>query len=161
MEFPKKVHKKGEKGVLRNRRTEGPRQAPIGEKGVRHYFGAARFFLIRYSLIRFLIYVSIVFMKSDILSRLSGYLFWDLNIDMLDPDIDKKLILERVFTRGTENDEKEVFNYYGMSLIKSVILSIKYLDKKTLNYLSVIFGIPKEEFECCKNNLSGNSFGIF
>jgi hypothetical protein len=37
---------------------------------------------------------------------------------MLDPNIDRKLILERVFTRGTENDEREIFNYYGKETIK-------------------------------------------
>jgi hypothetical protein len=36
--------------------------------------------------------------ENNILLRLSKYLFWDYNIDRLDPDVDKKLILERVFT---------------------------------------------------------------
>ena len=80
---------------------------------------------------------------------------------MLDPDIDKNLILERVFTRGTEDDEKAVFTYYGRDFIKNAIVNIKYFDKKTLNYLSIIFNIPKEEFRCCKNSLSEAPFGIF
>jgi hypothetical protein len=67
--------------------------------------------------------------------KLSQYLFWDCNVNMLDPNIDRKLILERVFTRGTENDEKEIFNYYGKETIKNTVLEIKYFDKKTLNYL--------------------------
>jgi len=44
------------------------------------------------------------------LSRLSKYLFWDYNIETLNPKKDINLILERVFTQGTENDEKEVFS---------------------------------------------------
>ena len=100
-------------------------------------------------------------MKRNILSKLSDNLFWDCNKDMLDPNIDKNLILERVFTRGTENDEKEVFNYYGKNLIKQAVLNIKYLDKKTLNYLSIILNIPKEDFKCYKYSLSDNPFGIF
>ena len=95
------------------------------------------------------------------LRNLSQYLFWDCNVEMLDPDIDKKLILERVFTRGTENDEKEIFNYYGKETIKNAVLDIKYLDKKTLNYLSIVFNIPKEEFKCYKHSQSKNPFGIF
>ncbi|GHV95647.1 hypothetical protein AGMMS50293_19670 [Spirochaetia bacterium] len=95
-----------------------------------------------------------------ILNTLSPYLFWDCNINMLDPDIDKKLILERVFTRGTENDEKKVFAYYGNESIKNTILDIKYFDKKTLNYLSIVFDISKEEFRCYKQSLSENPFGI-
>ena len=98
--------------------------------------------------------------NENFLKSLSQYLFWDYNADMLDPNIDKRLILERVFARGTENDEKEIFNFYGKETIKNTILDIKYLDKKTLNYLSVIFGISKEKFKCYGKSLSENPFGI-
>jgi hypothetical protein len=97
---------------------------------------------------------------NDLLRNLSHYLFWDYNADMLDPNVDIKLILERVFTRGTENDEKEVFDYYGKETIKNTVLDINYLDKKTLNYLSIIFDIARERFKCCKKSLSENPFGI-
>jgi len=98
--------------------------------------------------------------NSNFLRNLSQYLFWDYNADILDPNIDKRLILERVFTRGTENDEKEIFNFYGKEIIKNTILDIKYFDKKTLNYLSIIFGISKEKFKCYRKSLSENPFGI-
>jgi len=102
-----------------------------------------------------------IFMEnSNFLKNLSPYLFWDYNADILDPNTDKRLILERVFTRGTENDEKEIFNFYGKETIKNAIVDIKYFDKKTLNYLSVIFGISKEKFKCYRKSLSENPFGI-
>jgi hypothetical protein len=100
-------------------------------------------------------------MEGNVLTKLSDYLFWDYNINLLDPNIDRTLILERVFSRGTENDEMEVLNYYGANFIKNTILDIKYLDKKTLNYLSIVFSIPKEDFKCYKHSLSENPFGIF
>ena len=98
--------------------------------------------------------------KNSFLNKLSQYLFWDCNVNMLDPNIDKKLILERVFTQGTENDEKEVFNYYGKETIKNTILDIKYFDKKTLNYLSIVFSTSKENFRCYRKSLLENPFGI-
>jgi hypothetical protein len=100
-------------------------------------------------------------MEGNILLKLSEYLFWDYDRNKLDPNTDRNLILERVFSRGTENDEKEILNYYGKSLIKNAIVDIKYLDKKTLNYLSIVFSIPKEEFKCYKHSQSENPFGIF
>jgi hypothetical protein len=87
-------------------------------------------------------------MKENILPKLSQFLFWDYDVNVLDPDIDRGLILERVFMRGTEDDEREIFNYYGQKIIQETVLNIKYLDKKTLNYLSTIFKIPKEQFRC-------------
>ena len=98
--------------------------------------------------------------KNNILFKLSEYLFWDYDITKLNPDVDKKIILERVFTRGTENDEREVFNYYGKEIIKNTVLDIKYLDKKTLNYLSIILNISKEKFKCYKKSLLETPFGI-
>ena len=89
----------------------------------------------------------------NFIDNLSKYLFWDYNASILDPNIDKTIILERVFSRGPENDEKEVFNYYGKNIIKDAILDVKYFDKKTLNYLSIILGVPKENFKCYKRSL--------
>jgi hypothetical protein len=97
----------------------------------------------------------------DILSKVSKHLFWDYNVNTLDPNGDRNLILERVFSRGTENDEKEIFSYYGKNTIKETVLNIKYFDKKTLNYLSIIFNIPKKDFRCYKKTLLENPYGIF
>jgi hypothetical protein len=99
-------------------------------------------------------------MKDNILSKLSAYLFWDCDRDMLDPYADRNLVLERVFTRGTEDDERTVFNFYGKDLIRESAPNIKYLDKKTLNYLSIILDIPKEKFKCYERSLSKTPFGI-
>jgi hypothetical protein len=101
-----------------------------------------------------------IIMESNILSKLSDYLFWDCDSSRLDPFIDRSLIIERVFSRGTENDEKEIFAYYDRELIKNSILGIKYLDKKTLNYLSIVFNVPKEEFRCYKQSLLESPFGM-
>jgi hypothetical protein len=99
-------------------------------------------------------------MKDPILSKLSKHLFWDCNIDALDPRADSRLVLERVYTRGTEDDEREVFRYYGREHIRNTIVNIKYLDKKTLNYLSVVFNVPREDFKCYKRSLSEAPFGV-
>ena len=96
--------------------------------------------------------------NNNFLSKLSSYLFWDYNIDTLDPINDINLILERVFTRGTENDEKEIYKHYKINNIKNSIINIKYFDRKTLNYLSIVFNIPKEEFKCYKKSLLENPF---
>jgi hypothetical protein len=100
------------------------------------------------------------FMESK-LPNLSKDLFWDCNTNSLDYDNNKQFILERVFTRGSENDEKEVFKYYGINTIKETVLNIKYLDRKTLNYLSVILDIPQRSFRCYEKSLSVNPFGMF
>jgi hypothetical protein len=79
--------------------------------------------------------------KYNFLTKLSKHLFWDYNIGTLDPNIDRNLILARGFSRGTENDEKEVFNYYGKTIIKeSVLHKIKKLTTENAeSYFEIVY----------------------
>ena len=100
-------------------------------------------------------------MKTYFLSKLSKHLFWDIDVTKLDPEKDRHIILERVYTRGFEADEMMVLSYYGNETIKNTIIHIKYLDKKTLSYLSYFFQVPKEDFICYSKSQSEMPFGIF
>ena len=79
---------------------------------------------------------------------LSKYLFWDIDTRKLDYESRASFVLERVFTMGMQEDEWKACKYYGIERIRKEVVRCKSLDKKTLNYLSVFYGIPKEEFEC-------------
>jgi nicotinamide mononucleotide adenylyltransferase len=98
--------------------------------------------------------------NEKLLPKLSKHLFWDYDISALNEKDDKELIFERVFTRGLEKDEKALFSYYKKEDIKNTAVKIRNLDKKTLNYLSVILGIPKKVFKCYKQTQLAKPFGI-
>jgi hypothetical protein len=89
---------------------------------------------------------------------LSHFLFWDCDEDKIDYDKRVNFILERVFSMGTENDVREVIQYYGTEIIKNEIVKIKILDKKTINYLSFTFKIPKRKFVCYGKNAYQNLY---
>jgi hypothetical protein len=90
----------------------------------------------------------------------SPVLFWDTNIETIDYDREIRFVLERVFERGIENDEKEALRYYGINKIKKTALKIGYLNKPTLAYLSAVLNIPERRFKCYKKTQSVNPFGI-
>ena len=90
--------------------------------------------------------------------RLSKFLFWDINISKLDYENRASFILERVFTMGMQEDEWKVNKYYGIERIRKEVIKCKALDKKTLNYLSVFYGIPKKEFACYKKDVFQKGF---
>jgi hypothetical protein len=96
--------------------------------------------------------------KNNHRPSLSEYLFWDSDIEQIDFGIRASFILERVFSMGTEEDVKETIKYYGIPKIKKEIVKINFLDKKTLNYLSFTFGIPKWRFLCYKKNVLQGSY---
>jgi hypothetical protein len=91
----------------------------------------------------------------------SSYLFWDRKKNAVDIDKEKSFVIERVVTRGLESDEIQLFKYFGAETIKNTVLQLNYLDKKTLNYLSVVFGVDVTEFKCYKKALSKDPFGMF
>jgi hypothetical protein len=90
--------------------------------------------------------------------QFSDYLFWDVNPKTFDFDEQKRFMIERVCSRGTENDWKELFRYYGWELVRKEVVKIPYFDDKTHNYLSVIFQVPKSKFRCYRNKRSRLNF---
>jgi hypothetical protein len=88
----------------------------------------------------------------------SSYLFWDVNPQKFDYQKNRLFVIERVTTKGTEEDWQELKRYYGWETLKKEIVLVPYLDNKTWNFLSVIFDIPKEEFKCYKNAQSRKSY---
>lgn len=81
-------------------------------------------------------------------------IFWDFDYKLLDEHKNKRLILERVFTMGDIPEIKQIFKFYSIQTIKDEIIKIGFLDKKTLNWCSSYFNIPKTEFLCYKKQLS-------
>jgi hypothetical protein len=77
--------------------------------------------------------------------------FWDYNYDKFDLEESKNFIIARILSRGNTEDEKKLFDYYGLEVIKNEIVKIRYLDKKILNYYSIVLGIEKENFRASKN----------
>lgn len=94
------------------------------------------------------------------IEKLSKHLFWDMDWTKLDQRGDADLIIERVFKRGSENDEREIFKFYGRDKIRDIVMKTRYFDARTLNYLSIILNTPQEDFACYERSKSPNPFGI-
>jgi hypothetical protein len=88
----------------------------------------------------------------------SRYLFWDVKRRGFDFDQNRLLMIERVCSRGLEKDWRELIRYYGWETVKKEAVRIGWLDGRTLSFLSCVFDIPKERFECYKNRQSRKSY---
>ncbi len=80
--------------------------------------------------------------------ELSKQLFWDIDAHDFDPEKHKEWIIPRVVMKGSIGDWESIFGYYGEEVILNVVKTTRYLDQKTLNFLSKNFKIPIEEFRC-------------
>ena len=87
----------------------------------------------------------------SIIPQFSTRCFWDQDYTKLDFENNRNYIIARVVSRGSSDDQKELFNFYGWDVIKDEVVKIKYLNKKILNWLSLLFEIEKESFRSYHN----------
>ena len=80
--------------------------------------------------------------------HLDSGLFWDADIMSVDWEKNARWVIARVLSHGNQSDFKEVVKYYGLERMKQEMLQVRYLDKKTLSFVSVLFETPKERFRC-------------
>jgi len=87
-------------------------------------------------------------LTENIFSNFSKHLFWDIDRSKLDVDIHRKYIINRVMQYGLIGDWNEIVKIYGVKIIAETATSIRDLDKKSVAFLSLLSGIPKEKFLC-------------
>ncbi len=80
--------------------------------------------------------------------QLSKVIFWDVDYDRINWSEKARFVIGRVLMYGTVSDWEAIKSYYGLERIKQEMLQERYLDKKTLSFLSCIFDIPKQQFRC-------------
>ncbi len=80
--------------------------------------------------------------------------FWDVNIDDLDVNASKRLIIERIFSYGTLEEINKIIDCYGKEDVINRLTELNYLDRKTLNFVSKLFNIPQKSFKCLKRKQS-------
>ncbi|MEZ7838477.1 MAG: hypothetical protein QMB13_04050 [Flavobacteriales bacterium] len=78
----------------------------------------------------------------------SKSIFWDVKPSELHKEEHARFIISRVVQRGLIGDWTELRKIYASVKIKQEIVEISNLDKKTLNFLSLFYKIPKENFRC-------------
>ncbi|MFO7933221.1 MAG: hypothetical protein R6U78_03975 [Bacteroidales bacterium] len=81
--------------------------------------------------------------------RLRKSLFWDLPENKPSADKNRRLIMERVFTRGTLNEFRGLEKFYTTAEIRNIVVKIGSLDPKTLNFIAKAYQIPLSDFKCC------------
>lgn len=96
--------------------------------------------------------------KKYTIDDLSPHLFWDVDRRQLDVWRHQNFIVERVMTHGVLSDWKGVKNIYGLAKIKEIILTLRNLDDFSIAFLSVIFGLKKEDFRCYTEKQSQPNF---
>lgn len=78
----------------------------------------------------------------------SPSLFWDVDKTTLDFEEHALHVVEKTLSRGSWEDFKTVLDYYGRDRMAAFVQKIRYLDKRTIHFVSVYFQIPLTELRC-------------
>ena len=92
----------------------------------------------------------------DLIQQLNKNYFWDVDISLLAQEKSKRLIVERTFNLGTLKEIKLIIDFYGSESVASILCKLNYIDPKTLNFISLLFQIPKTKFKCYTRAQSPN-----
>lgn len=84
--------------------------------------------------------------QQEIKSKISKSLFWDINFSTLDFNTQKKYIVPRIMDRGTKKDVKLIWNYYGQTTIKEILLNTRFLENNTIYFFANIFSVQPTKF---------------
>ena len=88
---------------------------------------------------------------SQQLQRLSARLFWDVDPAAVDPDEHRRYVIPRIMDRGTREDVKAAWSFYGEETIREVLLNAASLHKKTIAFFACQFDLPRESFRAFRS----------
>ena len=93
-----------------------------------------------------------------LLRKLNPVYFWDVDCAAMDEQTSKRMIITRVFERGSLHEIQLIQDFYGRDTIIATLTRQAYIDPKTLHFISVIYGIPKSKFKCYRRIRSTQGF---
>ena len=86
--------------------------------------------------------------KKDI--KFSKYLFWDVDVEELDIDLYPAFVIQRVLEYGMWEDWTQIRSYYSMQIIKDVVMNLRTLRPKALDYIAIYTNTDKKDYRCYK-----------
>lgn len=92
---------------------------------------------------------------------LSKHLFWDINPETLDWEINKKTIIGRVLEKGTIEEWHCIVKIYSLATITKILKNFRNLNPIDLNFIATISHTPKENFRCFNTKLLTNQHWIY
>jgi len=73
-------------------------------------------------------------------------LFWDVDIEKIDPDAHKFFIARRIFEKGDLDDLRWAVDFYGRKSLRDIFLKeADKIDVKSGNFWCLYFNIDKKE----------------
>jgi Family of unknown function (DUF6922) len=90
-------------------------------------------------------------MSDRTMMNFSPGLFWDCDPTSLDRRRHDSFIIQRVLSRGTRDDWRELRRHYSDDDLRDRIVRLRSLDRRTVAFCAAYFQLPLDTFACLKN----------
>jgi hypothetical protein len=81
-------------------------------------------------------------------AKIRNSLLWEYEIEKINWQQMRNVIVQRVIERGRMDDFYAVLNMYELEGVKEAIKQIPFLNNKDLAFVCSVFNIKKEELKC-------------
>ena len=81
-------------------------------------------------------------------ARIRKTLFWEYDLNNINWQNMRGLVVQRVIERGRMDDYFAVLNLYGIEGVKDSIKQIPYLNSRDLSFVCSVFNLKKEDLKC-------------
>ena len=85
-------------------------------------------------------------------------LFWDVDFSKLNLDENASFVIIRVMERGTREEVRTIWDYFGAETIKQHLLSARSLSPRTISYFANQFKINRSQFRSVKSQKRVNTW---
>lgn len=80
------------------------------------------------------------------IDQLSESLFWDTDREQIEAETHAAFIIVRVMERGTSEDVRRTWDFYGAEKIKECLLKAPSLSPETVAFFANQFELPRDAF---------------
>jgi len=87
----------------------------------------------------------------EFIGELSRHLFWDVDPASLGQGKHDSFLIARVMDRGTLEDVRLAWGYYGPDKVREALLESPVLGEKTLSFFANQFELPREAFRAFRH----------
>jgi hypothetical protein len=98
-------------------------------------------------------------LTQDDIRQLSPHLFWD--VTSVNWEEHSAFIVQRILEYGTLEDYRFLLSRLGWKEIADIAVDLKSIDRKTLNFVATLSGVPLERFRCYTTKQYLRSSAIF
>lgn len=80
----------------------------------------------------------------------STNLFWDVDLENIDIQENRRFIIQRVVEYGIRDDWEIIKKIYGLATIGQEMKQARQLENSSLSFISAVTNIPIKDFRCYK-----------